>query len=129
LLFHTWIFLLFFILFYGVFLALKKTRFREPWLLTASYVFYAWWNPLYLLLIVWSTLIDYGAVNRMARGGRRSLWLAMSILNNLVLLGFFKYGRFVVENINGLLMELGISWTISEPGVLLPVGISFYTFQ
>ncbi len=128
-LFHTWIFLLFFLLFYGVFLALKKTRFREPWLLVASYVFYGWWNPLYLLLIVWSTLIDYGAVNRMARGGRRSLWLALSILNNLVLLGFFKYGRFVVENINGLLMELGISWTLSEPGVLLPVGISFYTFQ
>ena len=54
-LFHTWIFLLFFILFYGIFLALKKTRFREPWLLVASYVFYGWWNPLYLLLIVWST--------------------------------------------------------------------------
>jgi len=129
LLFHTWIFLLFFAAFYAVFLLLKKSRFREPWLLIASYVFYAWWNPLYLLLIVWSTLIDFGAVKRMARGGRRGLWLAMSILNNLFLLGFFKYGRFVVENLNQLLLELGISWTIAEPGVLLPVGISFYTFQ
>ncbi|MFC1627696.1 MBOAT family O-acyltransferase [Gemmatimonadota bacterium] len=128
-LFHTWIFLLFFAVFYAVFLLLKKSKYREPWLLTASYVFYAWWNPLYLLLIVWSTLIDYGAVNRMARGGRRGLWLAMSIANNLFLLGFFKYGRFVVENLNQLLLEFGISWTIADPGVLLPVGISFYTFQ
>jgi alginate O-acetyltransferase complex protein AlgI len=128
-LFHTWIFLIFFLLFYAVYLLTKKTWFREPWLLVSSYIFYAWWNPLYLLLIVWSTLIDYAAVTFMERSSRRKLWLTLSILNNLLLLGFFKYGPFVTENLNILLVRLGIPLTIPAPGVLLPVGISFYTFQ
>jgi len=128
-LFHTWVFLVFFVLFYAVYLLCRKTRFREPWLLVSSYVFYAWWNPLYLLLIVWSTLIDYVAVTIMERSSRRKLWLTLSIVNNLFLLGFFKYGVFVTENLNLLLARLGIPLTIPAPGVLLPVGISFYTFQ
>lgn len=128
-LFHTWIFLVFFLLFFAVYLLTKKTRFREPWLLISSYIFYAWWNPLYLLLIVWSTLIDYAAVTFMEKSGRRKLWLTLSILNNLFLLGFFKYGAFVTENLNILFIRLGIPLSIPAPGVLLPVGISFYTFQ
>ncbi len=128
-LFHTWTFLLFFLVFYTVYQLARKSRFREPWLLVSSYVFYGWWNPLYLLLIVWSTLIDYAAVAFMDRSGRRRLWLSMSILNNLLLLGFFKYGGFVVQNLNAALAGWGVSCMIPEPGVLLPVGISFYTFQ
>ncbi len=128
-LFLTWIFLIFFMFFYAVFLLIKKTRFREPWLLVSSYVFYAWWNPLYLLLIVWSTLIDYVSVTFMDRSGRRKLWLTLSIINNLFLLSLFKYGPFITENLNLLLMRLGIPVTLPAPGVLLPVGISFYTFQ
>lgn len=128
-LFHTWIFLIFFVLFYAVFLLIKKTRFREPWLLASSYVFYAWWNPLYLLLIVWSTLIDYASVTFMERSGRRKLWLTLSIVNNLFLLSLFKYGPFLTENLNLLLTKIGIPLTLPAPGVLLPVGISFYTFQ
>jgi len=128
-LFHTWTFLLFFLLFYPVYLLVRKTRVRELWLLLSSYVFYAWWNPLYLLLIVWSTLIDFGAVALMDRNRRRRLWLGVSILNNLALLGFFKYGGFVAANLDLLLSRWGIPVTIPQPGVLLPVGISFYTFQ
>ncbi|MFC1544065.1 MBOAT family O-acyltransferase [Gemmatimonadota bacterium] len=128
-LFHTWTFGLFFLLFIAVYLGIRSTRFREPWLLISSYIFYAWWNPLYLLLIVWSTLIDYGAVRLMTRRGRRPVWLALSILNNLFLLGFFKYGGFFAENLNLLLQAGGIGLSVPEPGVLLPVGISFYTFQ
>ena len=128
-LFHTWVFLVFFLLFYAVYLLTKKTWFREPWLLVSSYVFYAWWNPLYLLLIVWSTLIDFAAVTFMERSSRRKIWLTLSIINNLLLLGFFKYGPFITENLNLLLARLGIPLTIPAPGVLLPVGISFYTFQ
>jgi len=128
-LFHTWVFLVFFVLFYAVYLLCRKTRFREPWLLVSSYVFYAWWNPIYFLLIVWSTLIDYAAVTFMERSSRRKLWLTLSIINNLLLLSLFKYGPFVTENLNLLLARLGIPLTIPAPGVLLPVGISFYTFQ
>ena len=128
-LFHTWTFLLFFAVFYLVYLALKGTRWRTPWLLVASYVFYGWWNPLYLLLILWSTSVDYLAVLGMARSRRRRPWLALSVVNNLGLLGFFKYGRFVVENVNFLLQSTDVPYAVPEPDVLLPVGISFFVFQ
>ena len=128
LLFHTWIFAVFFAAVYPVYLLVKGTRFRNPWLLTASYVFYAWWNPLYLLLIVYSTLLDYLVVLWMAKSRRRRAWLAVSIVN-LALLGFFKYGAFVTNNFNGALDALGLTYQLPAPGVLLPVGISFYTFQ
>ena len=85
-LFHTWPFLLFFAVVCAVHLALRRTRFWVHWLLAASYFFYAWWNPLYLLLIVYSTLLDYVAVIGMDRGRRRRVWLFLSIFNNLFLL-------------------------------------------
>jgi alginate O-acetyltransferase complex protein AlgI len=128
-LFHTWPFLVFFIAVYTIYLALKKTRYWLHWLLVASYFFYGWWNPLYLLLIVYSTLLDYVAVARMDGSRHRKFWLLVSIVNNLFLLGFFKYAGFVTENINALLARTGIDWHLSSPNVLLPVGISFYTFQ
>ncbi len=128
-LFHTWTFVLFFLIVYPGYLLLKNTRFKLPWLLAASYVFYGWWNPLYLVLILWSTTVDYLAVVGMSRSRRRKMWLWLSIVNNLGLLGFFKYGGFVTENINSLLVSLRLPYEISEPGYLLPVGISFYVFQ
>ena len=128
-LFHTWTFVLFFLLAYGVYLAVKNTPMREPWLLAASYVFYGWWNPLYLLLILYSTTVDYLAVVGMARTGRRKAFLVLSVVNNLTLLGFFKYGKFAVRNVNALLMHLGVGYQVPAPDVLLPVGISFFVFQ
>ena len=128
-LFHTWTFALFFLIFYPGYLALKGTRFKLPWLLAASYVFYGWWNPLYLLLILYSTTVDYLAVVAMARSRWKKPWLTASIVNNLGLLSFFKYGGFVAENLNDLLGWLGIPYEIPAPDVLLPVGISFYVFQ
>ncbi len=128
-LFHTWPFLVFFLIVYPIYLSVKNTRFCLPWLLLVSYVFYAWWNPLYLGLIVYSTLIDYFAVNRMAKSPRKKWWLVVSIVNNLGLLGFFKYGVFVTDNLNLLLGSLGLAYQLPAPDVLLPVGISFYTFQ
>ena len=73
-LFHTWTFVLFFLIVYPVYLALKGTRFKLPWLLAASYVFYGWWSPLYLVLILWSTTVDYLAVVAMSRGRWRKPW-------------------------------------------------------
>ncbi len=153
-LFHTWTFVLFFLVVYAVYLAVRRTRFRLPWLLIASYVFYGWWNPLYLALILWSTTVDYLAVLAMSRSRRRTPWLVASVVNNLGLLGFFKYGDFVVRNLNGLLGRFGAVYAIPAPDLsfvsegvnavlaglgmppavpavefLLPVGISFYVFQ
>ncbi len=59
-LFHTWPFLVFLLVVLPVFFALHKTRLWLPWLTAASYFFYGWWNPYYLLLVVYSTLLDFG---------------------------------------------------------------------
>jgi alginate O-acetyltransferase complex protein AlgI len=153
-LFHTWTFAIFFLVFYPVYLGIKGTRLKLPWLLLASYVFYGWWHPIYLVLIFWSTLIDYLAVMGMSRTRWKKPWLVLSIVNNLGLLGFFKYGGFVIDNLNALGARLGLAWAIPYPDLsfvsdglnallgqsgvpysveplrfLLPVGISFYVFQ
>jgi len=128
-LFHSWVFILFFFIFYPVFLLTKNTRLKDPWLLLFSYVFYGWWNPLYLALIAWSTTVDYSMVVLMAWGGKRRLWLFLSVANNLCMLGFFKYGAFVADNLNALFSSVGLSYSLPHPDVLLPVGISFYVFQ
>lgn len=131
-LFHTWTFALFLAVVWPVHLAVKNTRWRECWLLLASYTFYGWWNPLYLALIAYSTVLDYTAVTLMERTRRRGLrkvWLAASVANNLALLGLFKYAGLVTDNANALLAWLGASYQLPDTGLLLPVGISFYTFQ
>jgi len=136
-LFHTWPFVLFFLIVYPTYLALKRTRFRLPWLLASSYFFYACFNPLYPILIAYASLVDYTVVVRMERSSRKKgprsagtkAWLFVSVVNNLALLGFFKYGSFVTDNLNVLLASLGVPYVIAAPGILLPVGISFYTFQ
>ena len=128
-LFHTAIFFVFFVIFYLVYLGLRKTGFMNLWLLIASYIFYGWWSPLYLILIVVSTTIDYLAVILMERSRWKKPWLIVSLLSNLGLLGFFKYAGFVTENINLLFTHSGIPYAIPAPDILLPVGISFFTFQ
>jgi len=128
-LFHSWEFIVFFAVFYLFYLPLRRTQFYLHWLLAASYFFYGWWNPLYLLLIVYSTALDYYVVQFMEKSAKRKLWLSVSIFNNLLLLGFFKYGGFVTDNLNLLLAGMDLPYSLPAPGVLLPVGISFYTFQ
>jgi alginate O-acetyltransferase complex protein AlgI len=128
-LFHTWSFLLYFLIIYPLYLALKGTRLRLPFLLAASYFFYACFSPLYLVLITYSTLIDYTAVTIMDKSKRRKIWLSVSVVNNLCLLGFFKYAGFVVDNLNYLLSSLDLSYRFPKPGILLPIGISFYVLQ
>ena len=128
-LFHTWNFLLFFVITYFVYLCLRRTRYHLHWLLICSYFFYGWWNPLYLLLIAYSTALDFFVVNRMENSSHKKRWLVASIVNNLLLLGFFKYGGFVTDNLNGFLSAVHAPFGIPDPGILLPVGISFYTFQ
>jgi len=129
-LFHSWTFLIFLAIVYPVYVLVKGSRFRSPWLLVASYIFYAWWNPLYPVLIAYATTVDYLVVLAMSTWQRRKrLFLFLSIANNLALLGFFKYGAFVTENVNALLASLGVTYVIPMPDILLPVGISFFVFQ
>ncbi|MBW8039547.1 MAG: MBOAT family protein [Planctomycetes bacterium] len=128
-LFHTWPFVLFFLIVYPIYLALKGTRFRLHWLLAVSYFFYACFNPLFLILIAYSTILDYTVVSVMEKRGRSKLWLSVSIVNNLGLLSFFKYAGFITDNLNVLLSSLNIPYAVPVPGLLLPVGLSFYIFQ
>jgi alginate O-acetyltransferase complex protein AlgI len=128
-LFQTWAFALFFLIVYPVYLVLKGTRFGLPWLLAVSYFFYACFNPLYLILIAYSTILDYTVVAVMERKGRRKIWLSISIINNFALLGFFKYAGFITDNLNALLSSLNVSYVLPTPGIFLPVGLSFYIFQ
>jgi len=133
--FQTWPFALFFVLFYPAYLALKGTKFRLPLLIGASYFFYACFAPsyilaiLYLFLIVFVTLADYVMVLLMSVTRYRKLWLSISIVNNLAILAVFKYGTFATDNINAILSTLGISYVLCAPGILLPIGLSFYIFQ
>ena len=128
-LFHTWTFVVFFAIVYAGHLILRRTKFQLHWLLAASYFFYGWWNPLYLVLIAYATTIDYFSVARMEKSRRRRFWLAFSLVNNLGILAFFKYAGFVTENLNALLGAIGTTYQMPVPDILLPVGISFYTFQ
>jgi D-alanyl-lipoteichoic acid acyltransferase DltB (MBOAT superfamily) len=101
-------------------------------LLAASYIFYGWWDVRFLALIVFSSALDW-AVGAELHGSdsrfRRRLLLTASLVGNLGLLGFFKYAGFFVESLRTGLASLGIEAPLPTLEILLPVGISFYTFQ
>jgi D-alanyl-lipoteichoic acid acyltransferase DltB (MBOAT superfamily) len=128
-LFHSLDFLAFFVVVYPVHLLLRRTRFMNAWLLLASYVFYGWWNPSYLPLIFATTVIDFGVARRIERSNRKKLWLIASLFSNLGVLAFFKYISFFTRNLNGLFNLLGLQTTLPVLDPILPLGISFFTFQ
>ena len=107
-------------------------RGRQILLLAASYLFYCWDTPVYGILIFASTLLDYLVGLGLARTenprGRKAL-LGCSLVGNLGMLGFFKYGDFLGANLVGLGHLLGFEGHWAPMGFILPVGISFYTFQ
>ena len=107
-------------------------RFRWLILLAASYYFYAAWNAEYLLLIIFSTLIDYFCGLRMGNlpdQARRKPYLIISLATNLGLLFFFKYADFLSDSVEATLNAFNIFASMPGFDLLLPVGISFYTFQ
>jgi len=101
-------------------------------LLIASYFFYGWWNYKFLFLLIFSTFLDYFTGIKISEALTRPAkkrWLFASLLINLGFLGFFKYYHFFVENFAALLLRFGVHadmWTLN---IILPVGISFYTFH
>lgn len=107
---------------------LVPTRYKNAVLFASGIIFYAWGEPIYVWVMVLSTLIDYTAGRMMHRFDdhqrMRTVFLLVSIIMNLGLLGVFKYSSFVVENLNPL-----FSLNLPDPNLPLPIGISFFTFQ
>ena len=127
--FHSLDFIAFFVAFTAAYWALSQ-RWQNVLLLVGSYFFYGYIHPWFLILIAASTVIDYGAARGMEAWPRhRKTFMALSVISNFGMLGFFKYFNFFAENVAGVLRAAGLD--VSEPmlRVLLPVGISFYTFQ
>ncbi len=107
-------------------------RYRNVFLTLASYLFYGWWMPWFVLLMITSTLVDYICTTVISAKGakqhHRVMALTASIIVNLGLLGFFKYVMFALENLNRLRELLGFD-AFGMLQITLPIGISFYTFQ
>ena len=126
-----------FIVFLVIVLAFYYTRYitwtsKKKMLLLASYVFYGLWNPPLILLLWISTVIDWTASKRIVNTkekSRRKFWLLLSMLVNLGFLAFFKYGDFLLENFVALINSFGIQYAVQPMDIILPMGISFYTFQ
>jgi len=132
-LFNSFGFLFFFPLVCVLYYLLKNNRWRIPFLLVASYYFYMNWKPLYAVLIMTSTVLTYLCGLLMERHAgdkpKQKAFLVVSLVINFSILLFFKYFDFINESVFSLLEMAGIRWTVPNLDVLMPVGISFYTFQ
>lgn len=114
------------------FVFIKHLRWQNILLLVASYVFYGWWDYRFLALILASTLLDYAIGLALAKNKNlktRKWLLFCSLAFNLGLLGFFKYFNFFIESWVDAWAGLGVTMQTSSLNIILPVGISFYTFQ
>lgn len=126
--FSSLTFLYLFLPFVLVFYYIMPRQLRNLFILITGLFFYAWGEPIYVFIMIASTLIDYfaGLVIYKFGGNKttRRLALIVSVVMNLSLLGFFKYSNFIVENINSIFHT-----SFGAPTALLPIGISFFTFQ
>ncbi len=119
-----------FILYWFVFN--NNLKWQNVLLVIVSYVFYGWWDYRFLSLIVFSSIVDYTigrSLESTKQEGKRKGLLILSLIVNLGLLGFFKYYNFFVESFINAFSTLGIHLEASTLNIILPVGISFYTFQ
>lgn len=139
-LFNSIEFLIFFPVVTLIFFVIPR-KLRSIWLLFSSYFFYMCWNPKYAILIAISTLITYisgimlsatntrGGLSEETRTSRKKIIVGISFLSNLGILFVFKYANFLIENICSALNAVGLEIVEKPLDLLLPVGISFYTFQ
>ena len=125
-------FLIFFIVAFGVYWILPRNGVRKLWMLISSYAFYAGWRWEFLGLIAFSTLVDYAVglmLDREKAPSARRVWLILSLVANLGMLAVFKYYDFFVTSGVEFLHSLGIEASASTLGFVIPLGISFFTFQ
>ncbi len=142
--FHSLDFVVFFVVVTAVYWRLPHVA-QNRFLLVASYVFYGWFEPWFCALLAGTTLVDWFAGLRMDPDpsiddeayanppadvrATRKWWLVLSLISNLSVLGFFKYFNFFVESVQAGLAALGVEASLPVLQIVLPVGISFYTFQ
>ena len=122
--FSSVVFLFYFLPIFIILYTVAPHKAKNLVLLVGSLFFYAWGEPVYILLMVFSILVNYIFGRLIGAGNRVKLWLTLGIIVNLLLIGVFKYADFICGNINSL-----FGTSMAEPGLPLPIGISFYTFQ
>ena len=130
-LFNTFQFFVFFVVSWVVFLFLRGIP-RRIFLLLASYYFYMCWSTKYIWVIWGITVIDFVAgiqIDRANKESVRKVYLALSLAANLGLLAFFKYSNFLTASLGSVLSTLGLQWDVPLLNIILPVGLSFHTFQ
>ncbi len=132
--FTTITFLVFFVLFFGVYwlLAGVNKNLRNAFMILGGYVFYGWWDWRFLVLLIFSSSIDFFSgllIGSTENKYYRKLYLWLSLGVNLSLLGFFKYFNFFIDSFRDLANTIGYDIPASSLNIILPVGLSFYTFQ
>ncbi|MBI4557226.1 MAG: MBOAT family protein [Candidatus Hydrogenedentes bacterium] len=130
-LFNSFVFVFFLAIVLPVYYRLSHA-WQNRFLVVASYVFYGWWDWRFLSLLAVSTAVDYvaaQAIEATRSVARKRLWLFSSLVANLGILGFFKYFNFFVDSFSRVLVSLGLNPNPPVLSIVLPVGISFYTFQ
>src|SRR5438876_8167556 len=131
-LFNSLTFLVFFVVVVTAYWSIHSWTARKNLLVTASCIFYGAWNPPFAALLFSTTAMDFWLGRQIAKAKgqpSRRAWLVGSVCMNLSMLGFFKYGNFLLENFQWLVARIGIVYHPPHLDILLPVGISFYTFH
>src|SRR5213596_1514584 len=131
-LFNSLTFVVFFVVVVALYWSMESWTLRKNFLVVASYIFYGAWNPPFAALLFSTTCMDFWLGRQMAKAQgphRKRRWLVASVCMNLSMLGFFKYGNFLLQNFQWLLARVGIIYQPPHLDILLPVGISFYTFH
>ncbi len=131
-LFNSLTFVVFFVVVTSAYWMMGSWPGRKNLLLFASYIFYGAWNPPFAALLFSTTAMDFYLGRKIARENApatKKVWLVISVAVNLSMLGFFKYGNFLLENFQWALARGGIMYQPPHLDVFLPIGISFYTFH
>src|SRR5438270_5843573 len=131
-LFNSLTFVVFFVVFVALYWSISSWTARKNLLVVASYIFYGAWNPPFTALLFSTTAMDFWLGRQIAKAKdppAKRRWLVASVCMNLSMLGFFKYGNFLLQNFQWLLARIGIIYQPPHLDILLPVGISFYTFH
>jgi alginate O-acetyltransferase complex protein AlgI len=129
--FNSYTFIAFFLVMLALHYLPLAWKVKKVNLLLASYIFYAAWNPPFILLLWVSTVIDYfvgRALYTQENIYKKRLLLVVSLIGNLGMLCFFKYGGFLLDNFVSLVNLIGVDFHPAKPDIILPAGISFYTF-